>query len=119
MKFSIEDAKRGMKVTTRVGQDVTILAYDINDVNDKPIVAVVNLPKIDKQVVIQYHADGRLGSTDNDCDLIIVPKKVVGYICIYSHDFCDNRIFSSEEEARLHADLEGLIAIKKIEFDEV
>ncbi len=62
--FDLKAAMNGSPVCTKIGYDVRIICFDrVFDVNDnyecKPIVALVYVPCVKHEFILDYYPDGR------------------------------------------------------------
>lgn len=101
-EFDLELAKAGHPVQTRNGRKTRIICFDAKD-EDYPIIALSEVNGVEE--VFRYTSEGKWHiDSDESLDLVMVPEKHEGWINIYYNTdigerYCDEHIFSTEEEA--------------------
>lgn len=91
--FNIELAKAGKPILTRVGQEVRILADNINDI--RCLVCAINLDN--REIVQSYTINGYVDSEEkdtNDFDLMIEVEEKTVWVNVYYRP--DINVYSSE-----------------------
>ena len=112
--FNLEEAKAGIPVCTRNGDDVIILDFNRKDLKEaewkKPIVAKVEIKQMDGdsfERVYEYSADGRLyADLETGSDLMIKTQMAKMYVNYYKtgDDSFYIEGFSGKEDARVSAE---------------
>ena len=109
--FSLEAAKQGNPVCTRDGRKARIICFDSN--GGRPIVALVTECDDEEEIPYKYHCDGSYNcqSIPSDKDLMMLPKKRIGWITINK----DAGLFKSKEEAERYCTKD--YATVRVEFE--
>ena len=113
--FDLEAAKAGKPVCTRDGKKARIICFDLQSIENTPIVAVVQVT--DKQEVIaNYYENGQQFINGiSELDLMMLPEKKEGWVNIYRGQVYNT--FEKAEEARKIAEHGGDNYLKTIKID--
>ena len=115
--FNLEKAKQGKPVCTRGGRKVRIICFDLQSIENTPIVAAVQVT--DKQEgIAYYYEDGRqFVDGISKLDLMMLPEKKEGWVNIYRSQIYNTLEKAKEAYKRTYNDNNYLKTIK-IEWEE-
>ena len=87
-EFDLEEAKKGKPVCTRDGRKARIICFDCNNEEEHPILALVDLDRNGKEIIMSYTINGEgVKGARYGHDLVMIPQKRQGWVNLYkSHD---------------------------------
>lgn len=121
-EFDLKAAKQGKPVCTRDGRKARIICFDLQSIENTPIVAAVQVT--DKQEVIaNYYEDGRqFVDGISELDLIMLPEKKSGWVNVYKGidgvTFSKHPYTSKDEAIKKSGILSSRIDTIKVSWEE-
>lgn len=115
--FNLEEAIAGKSICTRKGLPARILDTNLKGQSCSVVVAI--LSGDGNEYVQSYRKDGKLfSSLETEDDLVMAPKKRVGWINIYENNYSSRKIYKTKAEAYNARTLDGYTDTIQITWEE-